>query len=177
MHKYQLFIFLLLLIGCSENSTDINIYKFEKVLGKEKTKVIDMLVFDFEQNLEKIYPNVQIEKAYHKYLTDMISDSTIDFEKFKFQSEKTNKEFNKSGLWKEIYEEDSKNNLRINSAGKYIQALYAVKDSDSLVKNYLQNRQAAGMMPNELVVPGILSYNPDFENYFHKRIVVIEFSF
>jgi len=32
-------------------------------------------------------------------------------------------------------------------------------------------------MQNELFVNGILSSNPDFNDYFHKRIVVMEFSF
>jgi hypothetical protein len=58
-----------------------------------------------------------------------------------------------------------------------MQALYAVKNSDSLINRYWDKREAAGMMPNELIVRGILSSNPDFNDYFHKRIVVLEFSY
>lgn len=58
-----------------------------------------------------------------------------------------------------------------------MQALYTVRESDSLIKKYWEKREAAGMMQNELVINGILSLNPDFNNYFHKRIVVLEFSF
>lgn len=57
-----------------------------------------------------------------------------------------------------------------------MQAIYLVKDSDSLIKRYWESRDAVGMMQNELLVNGILSSNPDFNNYFHKRIVVLEFS-
>ncbi len=64
----------------------------------------------------------------------------------------------------------------MNNVGKYMQALYLVKDSDSLIKKYWEKREAVGLMQNEIVVSGILSLNPDFNNYFHKRIVVLEFS-
>ena len=117
------------------------------------------------------------EKGYQQYLTDLISDSTTDSEKFRFQSDKTNTEFHKSGLWNEIYTKDSVSELQINGTGKYMQALYTVKDSDSLIKKYWEKREAAGMIRNELVINGILSLSPDFNDYFHKRIVVLEFSF
>ncbi len=32
-------------------------------------------------------------------------------------------------------------------------------------------------MQNEILVTGILNSDPNFNNYFHKRIVVLEFSF
>ena len=30
------------------------------------------MVFDFEKNLEKIYPNLTLQKAYEQYLKDLI---------------------------------------------------------------------------------------------------------
>ncbi len=54
---------------------------------------------DFEKNLKKIYPDLSIQKAYQQYIADIISDSTTDWEKFKFQSDKTKTEFHQSGLW------------------------------------------------------------------------------
>jgi hypothetical protein len=50
-------------------------------------------------------------------------------------------------------------------------------DSDSLIKKYWSKREAAGIMQNKIIVDGLLSSKPDFNNYFHKRIVVAEFSF
>jgi hypothetical protein len=177
MQKYYLILVLILTFSCSQKQSDHRITEFEKVLGKRQTKALNILVSDFEKNLAKIYPDLSIEQGYRKYLNDLISDSTTDWGKFKFQSDKTNQEFHQSGLWSEIYSRGPKEGLVINNVGKYIQALYAVKDSDSLIKKYSEIREAAGMMPNELVVPGILSFNPDFNDYFHKRIVVVEFSF
>lgn len=175
MQKFHLILILILTISCTQ--TNNRITEFEKVLGERQTNALNLLVSDFEKNLTKIYPNLTTEKGYQQYLTDLISDSTTDSEKFKFQSDKTNTEFHKSGLWNEIYTKDSVRELQINGTGKYMQALYTVKDSDSLIKKYWEKREAAGMIRNELVINGILSLSPDFNDYFHKRIVVLEFSF
>ncbi|AXP81600.1 hypothetical protein CJ739_2527 [Mariniflexile rhizosphaerae] len=177
MQKFYFILVLILTFSCSQKQSDNRITEFEKVLGERQTKALNSLVSDFEKNLTKVYSDLPTEKAYRQYLTDLISNSTTDWEKFKFQSYKTNTEFHQSGLWSEIYTKDSVSGLQVNGIGKYMQALYIVKDSDSLIKKYWEKREAAGMMQNELVIPGILSLNPDFNNYFHKRIVVVEFSF
>ena len=184
MQKFYLILVLILTFSCSQ--TDNRITEFEKVLGERQTQALNLLVSDFEKNLTKIYPDLPTEKGYRRYLNDMISDTIADYEKHKFQSEKTNVEFHESGLWNEIYEyrysyelnsKDSIKSLDLNNVGKYMQALYTIKDSDSLIKKYWRKREAAGMLQNELFVPGILSFNPDFNDYFHKRIVVAEYSF
>ncbi len=177
MQKFLLILVLIICFSCSQKQTDERIAEFEQVLGERQTKAVDLLVSDFENNLRKIYPDLSIEKGYRKYLAEIISDSTTDWEKFKFQSDNTNLEFEQSGLWDEVYTKDSVNGLRVYLVGKYMQALYAVKDSDSLIKTYYEKREAAGLMQNELFVNGILSSNPNFNDYFHKRIVVMEFSF
>ena len=177
MHKFYLIIVLIIAIGCSQKQTNENIIKFEKVLGKRQTNALNLLVADFEQNLNKKYPDLPIKQAYRQYLTDLVSKSADDRESFEFQSEKTNLEFNQSGLWDEIYQRDSENGLQTNSLGSYMLALYAIKKSDTVINKYYDVKEQAGIMSNEIVVSGILSLSPDFDNYFHKRIVVVEFSF
>ena len=56
-------------------------------------------------------------------------------------------------------------------------ALDKIKDTDSLIYKYWKMREIGGLRSNEFFVKGTLSLNPDFDNYFHKRIVVIEYSF
>ena len=136
MQKFYLILILVLTFSCAQKQSDNRIAEFEKVLGERQTKALNLLVSDFEKNLSKIYPNLTIKQGYNEYLTDLISDSTTDWEKFKFQSDKTNAEFHKSGLWNEIYTKDSVSGLQVNGIGKYMQALYSVKDSDSLIKKY-----------------------------------------
>ena len=186
MRKIQLLLLLIVIFSCSQKHPDNRIVKFEKVLGERNLKALNLLVNDFENNLAEIYPDLSIEKGYKRYLRDLIADSITDGKKFDFQSEKTNKEFHQSGFYNEVYEvryfqkpdsKDSIRSLEVNKIGKYMQALYGIKDSDSLIKKYWDKREAAGLMQNELVVNGLLSSKPDFNDYFHKLIVVVEFSF
>ncbi|GGK35635.1 hypothetical protein GCM10007962_32520 [Yeosuana aromativorans] len=151
----KIYLIFILILTFNYSQTDSRIKEFEKILGERQTKALNLLVSDFEKNLDTLYPDLSTDKAYKKYLTDIIADSTTDWEKFKFQSDKTNSEFHQSGLWDDIY----------------------IKDSDTLIKRYWDMRESAGMLSNELFVSGTLSLEPDFNNYFHKRIVVVEYSF
>jgi hypothetical protein len=176
MQKFHLVIVLILIFSCAQKQTDSRIAEFEKIFGERQTNAFDSLVSDFEKNLTKIYPNLTIEKGYRQYLIDIKSDTITDWKKFEFQSKKTHEEYYKSGLRNEIYDKDT-TSLKENNFGKYMTALYKIKDSDSLIKKYWSKREAAGIMQNKIIVDGLLSSKPDFNNYFHKRIVVAEFSF
>ncbi|WP_139171000.1 hypothetical protein [Lutibacter oricola] len=176
MRQTIIFILTIIFFSC-QNDLDKNKQVFQNILGEKKTNAINSLVTDFEKNLKKNYPELKIEKAYEKYLTEIISDSTTDFEKFKFQSPKTETKLNKSGLWNELYLKDENGLLMINKTGQYLRALDYVGETDKFVKEYYENREAAGMIRQELIVRGILKSNPNFNDYFHKRIVVIEFTF
>ncbi|WP_191859287.1 hypothetical protein [Hanstruepera ponticola] len=181
MQKFQLILILILTFNCSQNQTDKRILEFEKILGQKETKTLNLLVADFEKNLKKVYPDLTTEKAYRKYMTEFVSKPTTDLEKFKFLSDKEYSEFSQSELWKEVYKYDSsfdsRKVIQRNMIGRYMQALYSIKDSDSLIDEYFDKQEGAGMMQRELLVNGVLSFKPDFNDYFHKRIVVLEFSF
>ncbi|OBX17561.1 hypothetical protein BAA08_16080 [Bizionia sp. APA-3] len=164
------------MFSCSKNHTDSRITEFEKIFGERQINAFDSLVSDFEKNLTKIYPNLSIEKGYHQYLIDIKSDTITDWKKFDFQSKRTHTEYYNSGLRNEIYDKDT-TSLKENNFGNYMTALYEIKDSDSLIKKYWNKREAMGIMQNTIIVDGLLSSKPDFNNYFHKRIVVAEFSF
>ncbi len=176
MQKFHLVIVLILMFSCSQKETDSRIAKFEKTFGERQINAFDSLVADFEKNLTEIYPNLKIEEGYRQYLIDIKSDTITDWKKFEFQSKKTHAEYYESGLRNEIYDKDT-TSLKENNFGNYMTALYEIKDSDSLIKKYWSKREAAGIMQNSIIVDGLLSLKPDFNNYFHKRIVVAEFSF
>jgi len=183
--RYFLLLIFILIFNCQQKSDD-RINLFEETLGRRKTKALDLLVSDFEDNLKKIYPNLSIEEGYRKYMNDIISESNSNSKKFEFQSDITDSEFHKSGLWDEIYElsndndefeVDSVKTINSKNTGKYMFALFKVKDSDSLLKTYWKYREAGGLIQHEIVVDGILSLKPNFNDYFHKRITVVEFSY
>ena len=58
-----------------------------------------------------------------------------------------------------------------------MRAIYEIKEHDTLMMEYYKRREIGGLMQNEIFVNGILHFRPDFNNYFHKRIVVIEFTY
>jgi len=175
--RKTLILFLTIITFSCETELDKNKRVFQNILGTNKISAINSLVNDFENNLNKNYPELTIGEAYEQYLIEIISESTNDFEKFKFQTSSTKSELTKSGLWNEIYLKDENNGLIINETGQYMRGLEHVSRTDSFVKTYYEKRKAAGMMQNELVVNGILNSNPDFDNYFHKRIIILEFTF
>ncbi len=162
--------------SCQQTETNKQIQKFEHILGKSETKALNSLVSDFERNLSKIYPNRSTEKGYQKYLSDFRDSGTItDYYKYNFQSEITNSYFHQSGLWSEVHYEDStRSGYQPNLEGKYMKALSGVKESDLLIKSYCKNR-IEGVFIDKL--DAIFNSNPNFNNYFHKRILVLEFSF
>ncbi len=155
--------------------TDKRIKEFESLLGKRQTNALNLLVLDFDKNLNKIYPDLKTSQAYMQFLMDVKNNNISDWDKYKFQSKETNLEFRKSGLRGEIYREEY-TGLGTNHAGKYSIALNKLKDSDFLINGYYEVREAAGLMHPILFATEILSSNPDFNDYFHKRIVVLEFS-
>tara|TARA_R110002049_G_scaffold277604_2_gene456145 strand:- start:1994 stop:2524 length:531 start_codon:yes stop_codon:yes gene_type:complete len=176
MKNFGIIIILLLNFSCSEKKTDPQIAEFEKILGERQTNALNLLVSDFEKNLTEIYPNLNIDKAYRQYLIDIKSDTITDWKKFEFQSNKTHAEYIKSGLRNEIYDKDT-TSLKENNFGRYMEALFLIRNSDSVIKKYWSKREALGIMDNIVFVDGFLYSNPDFNNYFHKRIAIIEFSF
>ena len=177
MREFILGFVLVLFFNCSNNGKETRIVKFEEVLGQRETEALNSLVSDFETNLKKLYPDLSIDEGYRQYLDDMASDTIASYEKHKFQSNETNSKFHESGLWDEIYIRDPKRGLQLNNIGKYMRALYEVRDTDPLIDVYWDKRESGGMMQNILFVKGILNSNPNFNDYFHKRIVVVEFSF
>ena len=100
------------------------------------------------------------------------------------------KEINKKGEYEYYYSSiyanlDSNSNydsiiklyykrVEFNSAGKYIQALYAIHETDTLTKKYFDIKEHGGILPLKFFITGTLSLDPDFNDYFHKRIVLLE---
>lgn len=169
--KKLVFLFCLVFIICCENKNTDSIKEFETTLGKKNIEVLNLLVNKFELFLSKEYPSLEIEDAYYQFLLDIKNNK--EFESDYFLSEEDRQVYIKSGFKNEIY--DSENN--VNQTGRYMLALSLVKDSDSLIKKYFKNRQAVGTIHNILFANSILSNDPNFNNYFHKRIVVLEYSF
>ncbi|MDO7174205.1 hypothetical protein [Mariniflexile sp. AS56] len=101
MKIFKIFIILLLITSCSDKINENKITEFDKILGTENSKTLNSLVVEFENDfLKRQYPNLNIERAYLKFITE-ISEGEI--EKFVGFSQKSRSLFDKSTLRPEIY--------------------------------------------------------------------------
>lgn len=64
--------------------------------------------------------------------------------------------------------------LDFNLNGKYYTGLQKSKGNDTVIINYLDAKQAAGFVSFPLFKQGFLYNKPNFSDYFHKRIFLIE---
>ncbi|SNS24670.1 hypothetical protein [Dokdonia pacifica] len=187
------------LLSCTQKITDPNIILFQQELGEENIAMIDLLVEEFEDHLESHYPKLNTKEAYTQFLKDISDqDTSNDSLLITYQSKASRENYRKSALYKDIYIKEpyhqkieglvelnqpppDKNNpinepdsiWRVNNIGKYMRALFAI-EGDSLVQTYFRSRESSGLMSTNRFAKGIQYYKPDFDNYIHKRIVVIE---
>ncbi|WP_166966800.1 hypothetical protein [Yeosuana marina] len=102
MKILKTFIFLILIISCSDKKTEHEISEFDKILGKENVATLDFLVSDFENNFLKIqYPNLDTEDAYRQFLTELRDEKTGNWKRI---SKKAKDKFKSSDLRLEMYE-------------------------------------------------------------------------
>ncbi|TXG34852.1 hypothetical protein [Seonamhaeicola maritimus] len=90
---------LLLLIGCSENNNRTT--EFDKILGKENSQTLDLLLSEFENDfLKRQYPELEKNKAYKKFVSEISLGETSHFVKI---SKKHKDLLTKNTLYHEIY--------------------------------------------------------------------------
>lgn len=98
MKFINLIIILLLTFSCSNEK---EIAEFENILGKENSEILTYLVDDFESDfLKRQYPNLDIQKAYKQFLTELSKGQTEYWKKI---SDSSREYLEKSNLRLEIY--------------------------------------------------------------------------
>ena len=111
------------------------------------------------------FSDVPMLKIKHKYL---MPDGTFGFS----TSES-------SFRYKEPIDEDSiiesrKNWLDINYVGSYTRALNSIKSKSRFLSEYLDMRDAAGMVDPRLIASLMLETKVDLNDYFIKRFIITE---
>ncbi|SFO01994.1 hypothetical protein SAMN04487989_1124 [Bizionia echini] len=111
-------------------------------------------------------------------------NSTIPMIKFKFKYLKPNGTFGYSYSEasyhnKEPKKEDSIINSRkkwvdINRVGSYKRALDSISNKSTFLTDYLDIREAAGIISSFIVAKRMLAYNVDLNDYFIKRLIITE---
>ncbi|WP_299339508.1 hypothetical protein [uncultured Psychroserpens sp.] len=98
MNQIKMFFILILIFSCSNED---QISKFESILGKDNSGTLTHLVSDFEKDfLKRNYPDLKIEKAYLKFLSELENDPNGNWKK---TSKKSRELFNNSSLKLQVY--------------------------------------------------------------------------
>jgi len=84
--------------------------------------------------------------------------------------------------YKEPINEDSivkkyMNYVDVNFVGSYIRALNSIPNKSPFLKNYIESRNAAGLLSPIIIVNRMLSSNVDFNDYFIKRLIITEIAY
>ena len=171
MKILKLSIFLILIISCSDKKTEHRISEFDKVLGNENVAILDLLTSDFENDfLKRQYPNLNTEKAYQKFLTDLRDGKTDNWQSV---SKKARETFKSSDLRLEMYEfpdsvwilenstfdkieSDSLNFMQ--SQFPYIKSRFKYTNLDGITE-YTYSRGSIEYMPN-----------PDFDSIINREL-------
>ena len=61
-----------------------------------------------------------------------------------------------------------------NLNGKFIRGLESIKDSDSTLISYIEDKQAMRDLAPTIIAGGLIYHKADFSDYFIKRIIAIE---
>ena len=88
--------------SCSDKKSENETSEFDRVLGEENVKTLDLLVSDFESDfLKRQYPDLNTEDAYRQFLNELSDQKTADW---KGISQKSRDQFESSDLRLEMYE-------------------------------------------------------------------------
>lgn len=226
MKIIKFIILLLLLSSCFEKKAEKPQTEFDKILGKENSETMNVLVAEFENDfLKRQYPNLDIEDSYLKFVSEVSEGKTEHFVQF---SEKSKKLFRKSRLRLEVYcivdstwvEKNPWNNktllvkgrtkclkpdgtfesgsmempfnesevsrdsilkrymnfVKSNFNGTYLKALNSISDKSDFLKSFVEIRNNFGIINSKLIAKRMLAYNVNMNDYYIRRIIVIELS-
>jgi hypothetical protein len=77
---------------------------------------------------------------------------------------------NPDSIIKAKYEE-----RKFNPYGKYLTGLKMIENTNAFLTKYIQMKETAGDISKNILANELLKSNPDFSDYFIKRIIVVEF--
>ncbi|WP_405415489.1 hypothetical protein [Maribacter sp. Asnod1-A12] len=126
-------ILLLLLTSCK--STAVDLEKFEKILGPEKSETLTKLTEDFENNfLAKNYPNTDLSESYWNFIVEITQQSFPN--KSELVSKENEKNYISSGLINEKYQYPDS----VWVKEREIVSRWTYKDERGKIKSYEDSR-------------------------------------
>ncbi|MFW6227657.1 MAG: hypothetical protein ACOC31_06090 [Bacteroidota bacterium] len=177
---------LFLIIAISScNSRNEHVRKFEKVLGEQQTHTLNDIVLDFDNFLKD-----EFQGSFRAYLIVVANGQPISIWTIDISLQYSEDTFNSTDSMSRhsfgpdiiITEQGSvldslgkANHGEATMTGKnFCAALNSVKQSDSLILNYLNAKKAIGNISPSSLANGMLRHYNENNHYFAKRIFVME---
>ena len=215
MRNITLIFLFITLFACNQKTekNEMQIEKFENILGKQETTCLNEIVGDLDNYLAENYPHQN--SKFNEYLVD-ISESKVDkywkIDSMKIKKYRESNLFGKydtifpDSVWydeqtfkikypdfdiveeiiplkrisKETNIDSTINAMRIEprfllkTESKFYLALDSIQQSDSLMITYLDAKEVAGHLSPSVLANGLKYYLTESNEYFAKRIFVMD---
>lgn len=166
-------VLLLMLTSCL--TRDERISEFQEKLGLEKAQVLNDMVDHFENRLQVLYPKLELKDAYLQLLEDLEHQALDNTEmQFQWPEALLLKDIN-SGLQDDFYMQKF-NSKTLNQEGVFFKAMRSQSYYDELIAEYFWVLEQTGRITPSQFASGMLRFDFDPNNFFHKRILVFQFS-
>ena len=166
-------VLLLMLTSCL--TRDERISEFQDKLGLEKAQVLNEMVDHFERSLQVRYSKLELKDAYLQLLEDLEHQASDNTEML-FQWPKALLfKYENSGLQDDFYQQKS-NSKTLNEEGVFFKAMRSQSYYDELIAEYFWVLEQTGKITPSQFASGMLRFDFDPNNFFHKRILVFQFS-
>ena len=215
MRNITLIFLFITLFACNQKTekNEMQIEKFENILGKQETTCLNEIVGDLDNYLAENYPHQN--SKFNEYLVD-ISESKVDkywkIDSMKIKKYRESNLFGKydtifpDSVWydeqtfkikypdfdiveeiiplkrisKETNIDSTINAMRIEprfllkTESKFYLALDSIQQSDSLMITYLDAKKVVGHLSPSVLANGLKYYLTESNEYFAKRIFVMD---
>ncbi|NQU88295.1 MAG: hypothetical protein HQ541_21315 [Mariniphaga sp.] len=196
LNSIVLFILFAFTLSCTNNKI------FEKSLGKQESKALDVWVEEFEEFLSMNYSGQTPGDNYRNFLSGVSSGEFQNYSPHlsSHEKEKLKRLINESGLWDQIWcidtiGDDPEEGFRIirqlesmkiiddtllvrkkfKQFGSYLNAIKSEERIDSLFVSYIFSKEVSGLINPIIMAKTLLNNDADFEDYLIKRIITVEF--
>lgn len=155
-------------------------YFLENIHGDNQQKIFnDDRISEIKESLIKIGLEKEIIlKPFKTKQEDLILFYTYLYEKDDGEIDTINieHEFLKfPGINMDSLIQQEKDEIKFNENGDYINAIEEIESSDSILTDYLSIKNLCGFIQDNIFSNAMLYYTVDIDDYFIKRIILIEY--
>ncbi len=169
MKKLISILIILSFVACNQKNEkkDILIETFENNLGENETNHLNEIVNDFDKYLAENYPDQESKfRAYLSDINELKVNKYWEIDSTKLERYKDSKLLEKyeTGFSDSAWKKQNKLHLAIGS----------IKQTAPIITSYLTAKKATGNLPLSTLAGGLMYYLRESNEYFAKRIFILE---